>query len=34
MKAYGPEDSHASGPSQRITVRWHWDGHRFVRLPM
>src|SRR3954447_24801733 len=33
MKAYGPEDSHATGPSQRITVRWHWDGHRFVRTP-
>jgi hypothetical protein len=33
MKAYGPGDSHASGPSQRITVRWHWDGHRFVRIP-
>jgi hypothetical protein len=33
MKAYGPGDSHASGPSERITVRWHWDGHRFVRMP-
>jgi hypothetical protein len=33
MKAYGPNDSHASGPSERITVRWHWDGQRFVRLP-
>jgi hypothetical protein len=33
MKAYGPEESHASGPSRRITVRWHWDGHRFVRIP-
>jgi hypothetical protein len=33
MKAYGPSDSHASGPSERITVRWHWNGQRFVRLP-
>jgi hypothetical protein len=33
MKAYGPGDSHASGPSERITVRWHWDGRRFVRMP-
>jgi hypothetical protein len=32
MKAYGPNDSHASGPSQRITVRWHWNGHDFVSL--
>jgi hypothetical protein len=32
MKAYRPGDSHASGPSQRITVRWHWDGRRFVRV--
>ena len=32
MKAYGPDDSHASGPSVPITVRWHWDGQRFVRL--
>ena len=34
MKVYGPEDSHPTVPSERTTVRWHWDGHRFVRLPM
>ncbi|MGY1621085.1 hypothetical protein ACI789_02665 [Geodermatophilus sp. SYSU D00965] len=33
MTAYAPEDSHASGPSVPITVRWHWDGHGFVRVP-
>lgn len=33
MKAYGPEDSHATGPSVPITVHWHWDGTRFVRVP-
>ena len=33
MTAYGPDDSHASGPSVPITVRWHWDGHGFVRVP-
>jgi hypothetical protein len=33
MTAYGPGDSHATGPSEHITVRWHWDGRRFVRLP-
>jgi hypothetical protein len=32
MKAYAPEDSHASGPSIPITVRWHWDGREFVRV--
>ncbi|NYJ03881.1 hypothetical protein [Petropleomorpha daqingensis] len=32
MKAYGPDDSHASGPSIPITVRWHWNGHSFVRV--
>ncbi|WP_156036437.1 hypothetical protein [Blastococcus sp. URHD0036] len=32
MTAYGPEDSHASGPSVPITVRWHWDGRQFVRV--
>jgi hypothetical protein len=31
MQVYAPEDSHASGPSERTTVRWHWDGQRFVR---
>jgi hypothetical protein len=34
MKVCGPEDSHATGPSERTTVRWHWEEHRFVRLPM
>jgi hypothetical protein len=34
VKVYGPEDSHAAGPSERITVRWHWEEHRCVRLPM
>ena len=29
MKAYGPDDSHASGPSVPITVRWHWNGRNF-----
>ena len=32
MKAYAPEDSHASGPSIPITVRWHWNGREFVRV--
>jgi hypothetical protein len=31
MTAYAPEDSHASGPSIPITVRWHWNGREFVR---
>src|SRR3954451_2868763 len=31
MKAYGPDDSHASGPSIPITVRWHWNGRNFER---
>jgi hypothetical protein len=30
MKAYGPNDSHASGPSLPLTVRWRFDGHGFV----
>jgi hypothetical protein len=33
MKAYGPDDSHASGPSIPITVRWHWNGRNFERVP-
>jgi hypothetical protein len=33
MKVYGPDDSHASGPSEHTTVRWHWDGNSFVRVP-
>jgi hypothetical protein len=32
MEAYAPEDSHASGPSVPITVRWRWDGNGFVRV--
>jgi len=30
MKAYGPGDSHASGPSVPFTVRWRFDGQSFV----
>jgi hypothetical protein len=33
MHAYGPDDTHASGPSVPLTVRWRWDGENFVRLP-
>src|SRR3954454_16819163 len=33
MKAYAPDDSHASGPSIPITVRWHWNGRNFERVP-
>ena len=32
MKAYGPDDSHAGGPSIPITVRWHWNGRNFERV--
>ncbi|MGY1620522.1 hypothetical protein ACI797_27595 [Geodermatophilus sp. SYSU D00691] len=32
MLAYGAGDSHASGPSVPITVRWHWTGEEFVRV--
>jgi hypothetical protein len=32
MTAYAPEDSHASGPSIPITVRWQWNGREFVRV--
>jgi hypothetical protein len=31
MSAYGPDDSHASGPSVPLTVRWRFDGQKFVR---
>lgn len=31
MTAYGPDDSHATGPSVPLTVRWHFDGEGFVR---
>ena len=30
MKAYGPGDSHATGPSVPFTVRWHWTGTAFA----
>jgi hypothetical protein len=33
MKAYGPNDSHATGPTVPLTVRWHWDGATFTRVP-
>lgn len=32
MTAYGPEDSHASGPTVPLTVRWRFDGQGFVRV--
>ena len=32
MTAYGPDDSHASGPSVPLTVRWRFDGQGFVRV--
>jgi hypothetical protein len=31
MLAYGPGDSHATGPHVRFTVTWHWNGSAFVR---
>ena len=33
MTAYGPDDSHATGPSVPLTVRWRFDGKGFVRVP-
>lgn len=33
MKEYGPNDSHATGPSVPFTARWHWNGTSFVRVP-
>lgn len=33
MKAYGPNDSHATGPSVPFTARWKWNGTSFVRVP-
>ncbi|WP_329543960.1 PE-PPE domain-containing protein [Streptomyces sp. NBC_01356] len=30
VKFYGPEDSHATGPSIPRHVTWTWDGKRFV----
>jgi hypothetical protein len=32
MKAYGPDDYHASGPSVPFTVRWRLDGNGFVQV--
>jgi hypothetical protein len=32
MMAYGPDDSHASGPSVPVTVRWRFDGQGFLRV--
>jgi hypothetical protein len=32
MGAYGPGDSHATGPSVPLTVRWRLDDGEFVRL--
>jgi hypothetical protein len=32
MKAYGPGDFHATGPSVPITVRWRFDGQDFERV--
>ncbi|MEU2349879.1 hypothetical protein [Modestobacter sp. NPDC049651] len=32
MKAYGPDDSHATGPSVPLTVRWRWTGTGFDRV--
>jgi hypothetical protein len=32
LEAYGPKESHASGPSQHVTVRWHWDDRQVVRV--
>ena len=31
MTAYGPDDSHATGPSMPLTLRWRFDGREFVR---
>ncbi|MGY1731677.1 hypothetical protein ACI798_09145 [Geodermatophilus sp. SYSU D01045] len=33
MRVYEPGDTHAGGPSGRMTVRWQWDGRDFRRLP-
>jgi hypothetical protein len=32
MTAYGPEDSHATGPSVPVTLRWRFDGEEFVQV--
>ncbi|MGY1832438.1 hypothetical protein ACI8AA_18655 [Geodermatophilus sp. SYSU D01180] len=33
MRVYEPGDTHAGGPSGRMTVRWQWDGGELERLP-
>jgi len=33
MTAYGPNDFHASGPSVPVTLRWRFDGEKFVKAP-
>jgi hypothetical protein len=32
MLAYGPNDSHASGPSVPQAVTWHWNGSSFEKV--
>jgi len=32
MRAYGPQDSHATGPSEPLLVRWRWNGSEFSRI--
>jgi hypothetical protein len=32
MTAYGPQDSHASGPSVPLVERWRFDGSGFVHV--
>jgi hypothetical protein len=32
MSAYGPDDTHAEGPSVPLTVRWRYVGGHFVRI--
>jgi hypothetical protein len=31
MTAYGPDDSHATGPSVPLILRWRFDGKEFVK---
>ena len=31
MTAYGPNDSHATGPSVPLPLRWRFDGQEFVK---
>jgi hypothetical protein len=32
MTAYGPDDSHATGPSVPLTLRWRFDGQEFLKV--